>query len=186
MALDIVVGFVIAVAAAFAIGLILVFNSLVVARQRVKNAWSQIDVQLKRRADLVFNLVETVKGYEKHEKSVFEDVARMRTGVKEASAPSDVIASSNALTAGLRSVFAVAEGYPQLRANENFMQLQRELVALEDSIAKARMVYNDVVTIYNIKVMSFPQNLVARPLGFTETKQLEADEIDRAPVKVKL
>lgn len=175
----------IALLAIFAGALILIFNSLVVARQRVRNAWSQIDVQLKRRADLVFNLVETVRGYEKHEKAVFEDVARMRAGVKDATGK-EVIAKSNALTSGLKSVFAVAENYPQLRANENFMELQNELVSLEDSIAKARMVYNDVVTIYNIKVMSFPQNIIAPALGFTKIGQLEADEIDRAPVKVKL
>lgn len=186
MALDIFL----IVAAAVALGLIawlvLIFNSLVGARQKVRNAWAQIDVQLKKRADLVFNLAETVKGYARQEKAVFEDVARMRAGVMGSTAQAEVIARSNALLGGLRGIYAVAEGYPELKSSTNFLELQKQLVEIEDSIARARMVYNDVVTIHNTLVLTFPQNLLAPVLGFREIKQLEADEIDRAPVKVGL
>ena len=100
--------------------------------------------------------------------------------------PGELIASSNAMVAGLRGIFAVAEGYPELKANQNFLELQKQLVEIENSIARSRMVYNDVVTIYNTLVLTFPQNVLSPLLGFKEMKQLEADEIDRAPVKVKL
>jgi LemA protein len=186
MLLEIIGGLIVVAAVIIVLGVILVFNSLVTAKQRVNNAWAQIDVQLKKRADLVYNLVEIVKGYAKHEKGVFEDVARMRAGIMGASAQNEVISQSNALAAGLKSVFAVAEAYPDLKANQGFLDLQKQLVGLEDSIAKARMVYNDVVTIYNTRIMTVPQNLIAPLLGFKEIKQLEADSIARAPVKVKI
>lgn len=186
MVLEIIGGLIVAVVVILVLGLILIFNSLVTAKQRVNNGWAQIDVQLKKRADLVYNLVEIVKGYAGHEKTVFNDVTRMRAGIMATSAQNEVIEQSNALAAGLRSVFAVAEGYPDLKANQNFLDLQRQLVSLEDSIAKARMVYNDVVTIYNTRILTFPQNIVAPLFGFKEIKQLEADSIARAPVKVKL
>jgi LemA protein len=186
MALDIPIVIIALIALGLVVWLILIFNSLVGARQKVKNAWAQIDVQLKKRADLVYNLVETVKGYAKQEKGVFENVAKLRAGVMSVTAPGEVIAKSNALAAGLKSVFAIAEAYPELKSNQNFLDLQRQLVDIEDSIARARMVYNDVVTIYNTLVLTFPQNVLAPLFGFKEMKQLGADEIDRAPVKVKV
>ncbi|NYZ74178.1 LemA family protein [Candidatus Micrarchaeota archaeon] len=169
-----------------ALGVILVFNSLITARNRVKNAWAQIDVQLKKRADLVYNLAEVVKGYSKHEKNVFEEVTKRRTGILGSSSQDEVIAQSNALSASMKSVFAVAEAYPELKANQGYLDLQRQLVSLEDGIARARMVYNDVVTIYNTRIATFPQNILAPPLGFGETGLLETDAIDRLAVKVKL
>ncbi|HSB46380.1 MAG TPA: LemA family protein [Candidatus Bilamarchaeum sp.] len=186
MALDIILIVVAVVVLGLLVWLALIFNSLVGARQKVKNSWAQIDVQLKKRADLILNLVEIVKGYAKQERDVFENVAKARAGVMSVTSPAQVIEKSNALAATLRGVYAVAEGYPELKSNQNFLDLQKQLVSIEDGIARARMVYNDVVTIYNTLVLTFPQNVIAPVLGFREMKQLEASEIDRAPVGVKL
>lgn len=165
--------------------IILVFNSLISKRNRVKNSWAQIDVQLKKRADTVYNLVQIVKGYAKHEKSLFEEVTRQRAEVISAS-PDEVLGKSNILAKSTKSLFAVAENYPDLKANENFLKLQAQLVTIEDDIARTRMVYNDVVTIFNTSLQSFPNNFIGPVLGFTEAKLLAADQIARAAVKVGL
>ena len=186
MALDILIVSVGAILLVVILGFIVIFNSLITARQKVKNSWAQIDVQLKKRADLVGNLVEVVKGYSKYEKKLLTDITQRRTNVMNSTDPSQLITESNGLASSLKSVFAVAENYPDLKANQNYLELQRQLSQLEDGIAYARMVYNDVVTIYNTLIMTFPQNLVAGPLGFKETKLLETDEIQRLAVSVKL
>jgi LemA protein len=168
-----------------AIFLVLVFNSLISSRNKVKNSFAQIDVQLKKRADTIVNLVEIVKGYAKHEKSLFEEVTAARASVASAS-PQEVVAASNALTKSAKSLFAVAENYPDLKANENFLKLQEQLVRIENDIAYARMVYNDVVTIFNTKIQSFPNNVIAPLFGFSEQKLLETNEIERAAAKVNI
>jgi LemA protein len=164
---------------------VLVFNSLIGSRNKVKNSFAQIDVQLKKRADTVYNLVEIVKGYAKHEKSLFEKVTAARAAVVDAK-PGEVVKASNALTRSAKSLFAVAENYPDLKANKNFLKLQEQLVQIEDDIARARMVYNDVVTIFNTKIQEFPNNLIGPLLGFSEQKLLEANEIEQAATKVKM
>ncbi len=168
---------------AVAAAIVVTFNSLIVARQRVDNSWAQIDVQLKKRADLVPNLIEIVKGYAKHERETLEKVTECRAKVMSAQEQTAVMAESNALAGGIGSVFAVAESYPDLKADQEFVSLQKKLADLEDSIAYARMVYNDVVTIYNTKIATFPRNMIAGILGFKERKYL--DEGDLQPVKVR-
>ena len=186
MALDILLIAVGAVILVFVLGVILIFNSLIVARQKVSNAWAQIDVQLKKRADLVNNLVEVVKGYSKHEKDTFTDIAQMRSRVMGSTTPDQLISESNGMAAGMKSLIAVAENYPELKADQNYLELQTQLTTLENDIAYARMVYNDVVTMYNTMRLTFPQNIVASLLGFKENKLLEADDIQRLAVDVKL
>ena len=142
------------------------YNSFVVLDNRIKNALGQINVQLKRRIDLIPNLVETVKGYAKHEKTVFENVTKARTSMISADSVNDKLKANNALTGALKTLFAVAENYPKLRANENFVNLQNELAETEDKIAYARQLYNDTVLMYNNKVQMFPTNIFARIFGF--------------------
>ncbi|MDP9342206.1 MAG: LemA family protein [Actinomycetota bacterium] len=161
---------------------IYVFNKLVRTRNRVDNAWSQIDVQLRRRYDLIPNLVETVKGYAAHERELFEEVTRARAQGEQAATVAAQAQAENQLTAGLRRLFAVAEQYPQLRASENFLALQEELTSTESKIAYARQFYNDEVTILNNLVQSFPSNVVARTAGFHTRQFFEIDEPARGPV----
>jgi len=142
------------------------YNQFVVLDNRIKNALAQINVQLKRRVDLIPNLVETVKGYAKHEKTVFENVTKARTSIISADSVSGKLKANNALTSALKTLFAVAENYPKLRANENFINLQNELSETEDKIAYARQFYNDTVLMYNNKVQMFPTNIVAKLFGF--------------------
>jgi LemA protein len=142
------------------------YNSFIVLDNRIKNALGQINVQLKRRIDLIPNLVETVKGYAKHEKSVFENVTKARTSMISADAVNDKLKANNSLTAALKTLFAVAENYPKLQANENFVNLQNELAETEDKIAYARQFYNDTVLMYNNKAQMFPTNILARIFGF--------------------
>ena len=152
------------------IALIVVYyiNKIVILSNRIDNAWSQIDVQLKKRADLVPNLVETVKGYAKHEKSIMEAVTRARENMLKAGTPKEKIRAGTALSAALRSVFAIAENYPQLKANENFLQLQQELSAIEDKIAYARQYYNDSILSYNTACKTFPGSFFAGIYGKKE------------------
>jgi LemA protein len=164
---------------------ILLYNRLVVLRNRIDNAWSQIDVQLRRRYDLIPNLVETVKGYATHEREVFERVTEARARAIAANNVKDQGQAENMLTQALRSVFAVAENYPQLRASENFQQLQEELSGTESKIAFARQFYNDTVLRYNNARQSFPAVLVAGSLGFGEREYFEMEEDARKPVQVK-
>lgn len=178
--------FLILIAAAVVIGgyLLTLYNGLVRLATQIDEAWSQIDVQLKRRTDLIPNLIETVKGYAKHEKGVFEEVTKARSALMKADTPAKSAEASNMLTGALKSLFAVAEAYPDLKANENFMQLQKELSDTEDKIAYARQFYNSNIMTYNVKVKSFPNNMVVGMFGFMEREFFEIAESERQPVKV--
>ena len=162
-----------------------VYNTLVKLRNRVQNSWAQIDVQLKRRFDLVPNLVETVKGYAAHEKDVLEKVTQARSMVQSAQSLEQRQQAENMLTDTLRSLFAVAEAYPQLQANQNFMELQRELSDLEAKIAFARQFFNDTTMNYNTEIQSFPNNILAGMLNFQAMPYFQVDEIQRQAVQVK-
>lgn len=164
---------------------VLLYNRLIVLRNRIDNAWSQTDVQLRRRYDLIPNLVETVKGYATHEREVFERVTEARARAIAAGNVKDQGQAENMLTGALRSLFAVAENYPQLRASENFMHLQEELSGTESKIAFARQFYNDTVLSYNNTRQSFPAVLVANTLGFGPREYFEMEEEARTPVQVK-
>ena len=165
--------------------LIHMYNNLVGLRNRVKNSYAQIDVQLKRRNDLIPNLVETVKGYAAHEKGVLEEVTKARTSVMNASSIEEASEANNQLTSALKTLFAVAENYPELKANSNFQQLQTELSDTEDKIAYARQFYNDVVLKYNNACQQFPSSLIARMFGFKEEAFFQAPEAERAVPEVK-
>ena len=184
--LGVVMLLIIGVAAAVLIAGIAIYNRLVRLRTTVKSSWSDIDVQLKKRYDLVPNLLETVKGYAAHEKSVFENVTMARAAAMKASAPADKAKAENMFTETLKSLFAVAEAYPQLRANENFMQLQQQLKDLEDNIEYARRYYNAVVRDYNIMTETFPSNVIAAQFRFEKAEFFELEEaaVERKPVKV--
>lgn len=147
---------------------IVLYNNLVTLRNRVGNAWTQISVQLQRRLDLIPNLVETVKGYAAHERGTFDEVTRARTAVMNATSLDEQVAADNMLTGALKSLFAVAEAYPELKANQNFLELQRELTDTEDKISYMRQSYNDTVMTYNNAIQTFPGLLVAKPFGFKE------------------
>lgn len=164
--------------------LIVLYNRLVVFRNRIDNAWSQIDVQLRRRYDLIPNLVETVKGYATHERQVFERVTEARARAIAAGTVGEQGQAENMLTQALRSLFAVAENYPQLRASENFMQLQEELSGTESKIAFARQFYNDTVLRYNNARQSFPAVVIANAMRFGPREYFEMEEAAREPVKV--
>jgi LemA protein len=160
------------------------YNQLVSLRNRIENAWSQIDVQLRRRYDLIPNLVETVKGYAAHEKEVFEKVSEARSAMMNAQGAAAQGEAQNQITSALKSLFAVAEAYPQLKANENFMMLQEELSGTESKIAFARQFYNDQVMILNTMIQSFPTNLIAGMFGFTQHEYFQMEEAAREPIKV--
>ncbi len=169
----------------FAVG---AYNSLVRARNRTDEAWSDIDVQLKRRYDLIPNLVSTVKGYATHERELFENVTKARTAAINAGGVQEQAHAENMLTDALKSVFAVAENYPDLRATENFQKLQDELSDTENKIMAARRFYNANVRDYNTKLQSIPTNLIAGPMGFTVREFFELDDADaaaRQPVKTE-
>ena len=173
---------VIGVAVVAAIGM---YNGLVTFRNRCDNAWSQVDVQLRRRFDLIPNLVETVKGYAKHESGVFERVTQARTQAMGAGTPKEAGQAENVLSGALKSLFAVAEAYPDLKANQNFLMLQEELAGTESKIAYARQFYNDMVMKFNMKQQVFPSNIIANMFHFTEKEYFEiGEEAARAPVKV--
>ena len=160
------------------------YNSLVTARVRIKEALSGIDVQLKRRTDLIPNLVETVKGYAKHEKGVFEEVTKARSALLSAKTPHEKAQANNMLEGALKSLFAVAEAYPDLKASQNFLDLQNELSDTEDKIAYSRQFYNTNVRDYNTKIVTFPNMLVANMFGFKEMEFFEAEEEEKKSVKV--
>lgn len=166
----------------------LTYNRLVVLRNRAKEAWSDIDVQLRRRYDLIPNLVETVKGYATHEKSVFENVTKARTNAisaQQSGDPQKVAQAENFLSGTLKSLFAVVENYPDLKASANFVELQRELRDTEDKIQAARRFYNTNVRDLNIKIETFPVNIIANTLNFTKMNFFEIEEAAaRGPVKV--
>ncbi len=161
------------------------YNKLVKLRNRIENAWAQIDVQLKRRWDLIPNLVETVKGYASHESETLEAVIAARNAATTAQGPHDQAQSENMLTGALRQLFAVSEAYPDLKANQNFLELQEELTATEGRIAYSRQHYNDTVLKYNTGIQTFPAVVIAGALRFTEREYFEADDDSRGNVSVE-
>ncbi|HSQ21387.1 MAG TPA: LemA family protein [Coriobacteriia bacterium] len=162
-----------------------IYNRLVTLRNRVDNAWSQIDVQLRRRYDLIPNLVETVKAYATHERETFEAVTAARTAAMGAQTVAEHSQAENMLSSTLKSLFAVAEAYPDLKANQNFMMLQEELSGTESKIAYARQFYNDSVMTYNTSTQTFPANVLAGMFGFTARDYFEIEEAAKEPVKVQ-
>ena len=166
------------------IWMIAIYNSLIKLRNRTDEAWSDIDVQLKRRYNLIPNLVESVKGYAKHERELFEKVTKARTAAMGAQAPGEKAQAENMLSGTLKSLFAVAENYPDLKANENFLELQRELSDTENKIQAARRFYNGNVRDFNTKIQIFPNNMIAGFLNFKEYDFFELDEEEKEPVKV--
>ncbi|MEX2007612.1 MAG: LemA family protein [Candidatus Levyibacteriota bacterium] len=161
-----------------------IYNSLVSAKVKVSEAFSHIDVQLKRRIDLIPNLIESVKGYVKHEKEVLENVTKARTSLMKAKSPQEKAESDNMLTDTLKSLFAVAENYPNLKANENFLKLQDELSDTENKIAYARQFYNSTVMDFNTKIQVFPNVLIAGMLGFKQADFFQGSQEDKKPIKV--
>ncbi|MFA5794162.1 MAG: LemA family protein [Candidatus Brocadiia bacterium] len=159
------------------------YNGLVGLRNTVKNAWSQISVQLKRRYDLIPNLVETVKGYAKHENTTFENVAKARSACMQAQGVAEQAKAENFLSQTLKSLFAVSEQYPELKANQNFLALQEELTATENKVSFARQFYNDNVMLFNNKIQMFPSNIIASMFGFKaeEFFEVESAEEKKAP-----
>jgi LemA protein len=171
------------------VGLLIVYfwslyNGLVSLKTQIDEAWSEIDVQLKRRADLIPNLVETVKGYAKHEKTIFLDVTKARSALMSAGSLAKKAEASDMLTGALGKLFAVAENYPQLKANENFVQLQKELSDTEDKVAYSRQYYNGVVRDYNTKIRTFPNTLFNESMGFSEKDFFQTTEEEKKSVKV--
>lgn len=179
------VGGVFALLIVIAAALIALYNRLVVLRNRVDNSWSQIDVQLRRRYDLIPNLVETVKAYAAHESGTFEKVTQARNMAMAADSVKAQGEAENMLSSTLKSLFAVAEAYPELKANENFKMLQEELSGTESKIAYARQFYNDSVMSFNTAVQSFPANLIAGMFGFTPREYFEIEAAAAEPVKVQ-
>ena len=173
----VVVWIVVGVVVLLALYVALTYNGLVRLRNRVEASWSQIDVQLKRRYDLIPNLVETVKAYAAHERQTLEAVIEARNAGMRADGPAEQGKAENMISGALKSLFAVAEAYPELKANENFLHLQEELSGTEGRIAYARQFYNDTVQRLNTKVQSFPANLVAGPFGFREREYFEMDDL---------
>lgn len=172
--------------AAVAVWIIAVYNGLIRLKNRVDEAWSDIDVQTKRRYDLIPNLVNAVKGYAAHEKQLFENVTAARSRAMQAGSAHDKAEAENMLSQTLKSLFAVAENYPQLRANENFLELQRELADTENKIQASRRFYNGNVRDFNTKIQVFPNNLIAGMLKFAAREFFEADEgAEKEPVKVE-
>ncbi|MDO5043028.1 MAG: LemA family protein [Slackia sp.] len=174
-----------ALVAVLVVAVIVMYNNLVKLRNRVDNAWSQIDVQMQRRLDLVPNLVETVKGYASHESKTLEGVTAARAAVASAGNAHDKMAADNALTGTLKSLFAVTEAYPDLKANANFQQLASELSATEDKISYMRQSYNDTVMKYNTAIQSFPGVLFAGMFGFKERESFDASLDARVAPDVK-
>ena len=185
LALFIVLGII----AVLALWLILLYNGLIKSKLRVDESWSDITVQMKRRADLIPNIVDTVKGYAKHEKGVFEEVTKARAAVMSAEGPKQAAEAENMLTGALKSLFAVAEAYPDLKANDNFKHLQEELVDTEDKIQASRRFYNATVRDFNTKIKVFPNTLFVGMLGFTAREFFEVSDAEQAqiekPVDVK-
>ena len=176
---------IVVIIAIIAIFVIVKYNSLVALKQRVKNSWSQIDVQLQRRFDLIPNLVECVKGYMGHESDVLEKVTNLRTSWANATTTSDKMKIDNQLTESLKTIMAVSENYPDLKANENFISLQKELSGTEDKISYSRQFYNDIVTKYNTELEVFPSNIVAGMFHF-EHESLFVVDSDEARKNVKI
>jgi LemA protein len=180
----IVIGVIVALVVILGFVIVGMYNGLVQSRLRVREAWSGIDVQLKRRASLIPNLVETVKGYAQHEREVFENVTRARAMLQQAGTPGQAAEANNMLTQTLRSLFAVAEAYPDLKANQNFLDLQNELSDIEEKIAYSRQFYNSNVLSYNTKTETFPSVIFANMFNFEPAEFFEAEEEARQDVRV--
>ncbi|HFH7865713.1 TPA: LemA family protein [Streptococcus agalactiae] len=174
----------IAIIALFVIWLIVAYNSLVRSRMHTKESWSQIDVQLKRRNDLIPNLIETVKGYAAYEGKTLEKIAELRAQVAKANTPVEAMTASNELTRQLSSILAVAENYPDLKANNSFVKLQEELTNTENKISYSRQLYNTTTSNYNVKLETFPSNIVGKLFGFKPSQFLETPEEEKEVPKV--
>jgi LemA protein len=175
----------IAIAVLLGLAIVALYNRLVQLRNRVENAWSQVDVQLRRRYDLIPNLVTTVQGYATHERELFEHVTEARSRAIDANAVPDQAQAENQITRGIRQLFAVAEDYPDLKANQNFLALQEELTGTESKIAFARQFYNDQVMLLNTLIGSFPSNVVAKAFGFGPREFFDIEDPVRAPSQVE-
>ncbi|MDZ4824971.1 MAG: LemA family protein [Actinomycetota bacterium] len=164
---------------------VVMYNGLVKLRNRIDNAWSQIDVQLQRRHDLIPNLVETVKGYASHERETLENVVQARNQAVQAQGPAAQAQAENVLTGALRQLFALSEAYPDLKANTNFLQLQEELTSTEDRVAYSRQFYNDTVLKYNNKIQTIPSNVIAGMFNFSEREYFEGEDQAREVPRVE-
>ncbi len=180
-----VVGILIAIVVLVALYVLMQYNGLVKVRNRIENAWAQIDVQLKRRYDLIPNLVETVKGYATHERATLEAVITARNAAMGAQGVADKATAENGLSGTLKSLFALSESYPDLKANQNFLNLQEELTGTEDKIAYSRQFFNDEVRSYNTKIQSFPTNILAKKFSFAQREYFQTDAAERGPATVK-
>lgn len=176
---------VLAIAVFVILWVIYIYNRLIVLRNRIENAWSQVDVQLRRRYDLIPNLVETVKGYASHEREVFQRVTEARAAMASAQTVTEQGEAQNQITQALKSLFAVAEAYPDLKANQNFLMLQEELSGTESKIAYARQFYNDTVMAFNTLIQSFPAKFVASAFGFGQRDYFPMEDVAREPVQVR-
>jgi LemA protein len=182
----VIIGIIIGVVVVLLIIVVIVmYNGLVRSRNRIDNAWSQIDVQLKRRYDLIPNLVETVKGYAAHERQTLEAVTQARANAISAQGPAEQAQAENVLSGALKSLFAVSEAYPDLKANQNFLNLQEELTSTEDRIAYSRQFYNDSVLSYNNSIQTFPRTVIAGMFNFEKREYFEGDPEATGPVKVE-
>ena len=180
-----VLGVVLVIVVLLALYVMSTYNGLVSARNKVRDQFSQIDVQLKKRSDLIPNLVETVKGYAKHEEGTLEKVIQARNTYLTADSMDDKVKASSEMTKAVSKLFALAESYPELKANENFLDLQNQLKEIEDKISYARQFYNDSVLMYNNKIEMFPSNVVASMFHFTKESFFEATEEEKKNVEVK-
>ena len=181
----IIVGVILLVLIVLALWIIGTYNALITTEKQTENSWAQIDVQLKRRADLIPNLIETVKGYAKFEKKVLTEVTNARSAILQAKSPAAAAKGENMLSGALKSIFAVAENYPTLKANENFKALQEELSSTENKIAFARQFYNDMVMKWNTMILQFPTNIVANMFGKGKEKEFfEITDVEKKNVKV--
>ena len=180
-----ILGVVLVIVVLIALFVISTYNGLVSLRNKVRDQFSQIDVQLKKRSDLIPNLVETVKGYAKHEEGTLEKVIQARNTYLTADSMDDKVKASNEITQAVSKLFALAESYPELKANENFLDLQTQLKEIEDKISYARQFYNDSVLMYNNKIEMFPSNFVASMFGFKKENFFEATEEEKKNVEVK-
>lgn len=182
--IEIIIGIIIIILVIVLLVFLSYYNKIIRLENRIDNSWAQIDVQLKRRTDLIPNLMETVKGYMKHEKEVLENVTKARSAIMGAKSPQENIDADNMLTGALKSLFAVSENYPDLKANQNFLNLQDELAHTEDKIAYSRQHYNDTVLSFNNTIETFPGIIFAKRMGKKEREMLQIPEADRELPKV--
>lgn len=168
------------------ISFLLMYNSLVRLKNNIKKSWANIDVLLKQRSDELPNLIASVKGYMDHERSILETLTKARTDLLQASTLSKKAVADNSITQALKTIFAVAENYPNLKANENFLKLQNRITALEDELADRREFYNDSVNLYNIRIHSIPDVIVARIMNYTDEDLFKATDEDKTAVKVRI